>query len=185
MAEGTFECPICGFDKPHTHEPMEVELRYSANQNQRDSMKKRAEYLHMVVELRAEFDADPRAFVARYGTCSRFGDRASTACSYLVLWLLERIDSINAENSRLAVETIETAAPARLVAESRDAALAMVRELEVKFAEQTDVATLAIERYNAAIRVLAGLYDALPSVGGFSKTPLAPWIREAAKVLGR
>jgi hypothetical protein len=122
---------------------------------------------------------------------------------------LARVRELEAEVSRVALRLSMMCDSHDTLERERDAALARVRELEVKFAEQTDVATLAIERYNAALRVLAGLYDALPKCpictraavicgdywrccdrhaqGSPSERPLenAPWIREAAKVLGR
>ena len=88
MAEGTFNCPICGFDRPHHHNVIEVALRDTANDNQRHEMRRRAEHQYLMVSLKEEFDRDPRAYVRRYGTIN------STESSMLVNWLLDRIDAM-------------------------------------------------------------------------------------------
>ena len=101
---GTDECPICGFDKPHTHEMHEVALRHTANDNQRREMRLRAADQYRMATLKEEFDAGPRAYVQKYGSIN------STESRMLVIWLLDRIDSGDA----LAVENVALAAKLRL-----------------------------------------------------------------------
>lgn len=116
MATGTFECPICGFDKPHTHEARVVEWHRTGNRisppgsgivdadgndvafewgplnpEQRKTLRMAAESQYRYSVLKAEFDADPRAYVNRYGTIN------SPESSFLVQWLLERIDRLEGQ----------------------------------------------------------------------------------------
>ena len=95
MTLGTSACPICGFDKPHTHTTTETALRETANANQRESMRKQAERQHYTAQLKVEFDLSPRQYAEKYGTIN------SVESSHLVQWLLERIDSVEPHPSQL------------------------------------------------------------------------------------
>jgi DNA repair exonuclease SbcCD ATPase subunit len=47
---GTDACPICGFDKPHTHSPTEVANRDTYSPSQREELRKSAEAHHEAEE---------------------------------------------------------------------------------------------------------------------------------------
>lgn len=73
-ARGTRECPICGFDKPHTHEQYIVEWYRTGsrpgfqdspmNDNQRHQERLMVEARHEELQRREAFARDPRAFLA-------------------------------------------------------------------------------------------------------------------------
>lgn len=99
MSIGTFNCPICGFDKPHPHEAVVVEWHRSGiapkgyipgplNKAQRMSLRREAEHWHHVDMLKKKFEANPRAYVNKYGSINSFES------SFLVGWLLARIDRL-------------------------------------------------------------------------------------------
>ena len=81
-------CDVCGFDKPHTHSKIEIAYRGKYNEGQRRIMRELAASRFQRAELRAEFEAGPRAYVRKYGSIN-------TRESFdLVEWLLERIERI-------------------------------------------------------------------------------------------
>lgn len=69
---GTAECPICGLDKPHTHEDYEIALRDTASEMQRKSMRVAAELQIRGRTLKEEFDRSPRDYVTHHGTINSF-----------------------------------------------------------------------------------------------------------------
>ena len=91
MDRGTFECPICEFDKPHSHVPSEIANRGKHNENQRTLMRERASEQYLISTLKEEFELNPRAYVNRYGTIN------STESAFLVQWLLARLDRLEGE----------------------------------------------------------------------------------------
>ena len=99
--KGTYECPICGFDKPHTHDSFTLkwfdEVKHDPRYDvawQRKYQRSVAEREHRFGLLKAEFDAGPRAYVAKYGSIN------SEESTYLVQWLLARIDRLEAVSTQ-------------------------------------------------------------------------------------
>jgi hypothetical protein len=79
-AIGTYECPICGFDKPHHHEPHIVKWHQTGhrfdsdgsdwgplNANQRHSLASEAKSRYERQELHKAFRADPVAIIRSGG----------------------------------------------------------------------------------------------------------------------
>lgn len=69
---GTHECPLCGFDKPHTHDHSTVKWFEEAKSNpaydvvaQRRRCRSEAEYQWRVSERRREFFEDPVGVLRR------------------------------------------------------------------------------------------------------------------------
>jgi hypothetical protein len=77
---GTFDCPICGFDKPHTHSAEEIAGRGKWNENQKKLMKERSLDQYRMKNLKAEFE--------RYGTVNSYES------SMLWIWILDRLEKI-------------------------------------------------------------------------------------------
>ena len=90
MSIGTFDCPICGFDKPHVHGAPIVAQRYTLNDAQRRGLRVEAEQAYRFDELRAECERDPRAYVNKYGSVN------TVESGPLVRWLLDIIDRLKA-----------------------------------------------------------------------------------------
>lgn len=102
MATGTFECPICGFDKIHTHEQGIVEWYRTGrapkgylgpgpmNASQKAAERRVAEEQYRMAELRKELEANPRAYVGKYGTIN------SVEGVMVVPWLLDLVDQLRA-----------------------------------------------------------------------------------------
>ncbi len=70
--KGTFECPLCGFDKPHKHDHQTVRWFEEAKRNpkydvvsQRRRCREEAEYQWREAERRREFFADPVGVLRR------------------------------------------------------------------------------------------------------------------------
>lgn len=80
-SRGTMECPICGFDKPHTHDHATVEWHRTGrkpefqetpiNVNQRRTLRIEAEGQYRRQQEREAFDRDPRAFLYSLTVCEK------------------------------------------------------------------------------------------------------------------
>lgn len=98
MAIGTFECPLCGFDKPHTHDASTIRWFEEAKNNprydvdhQRRHERRLAELQHQIGQLHEEFEKNPRAYVSTHPTINTYES------TFIIPWLLDRLDRVEAE----------------------------------------------------------------------------------------